>query len=69
FTGKVNGGGLVLAGKTGTGTVWEAIRVRCWSTNRIRGFGQLGKEQLHIGRSGSSHGYCSGGGEVIGKAG
>nr|GEX76347.1 hypothetical protein [Tanacetum cinerariifolium] len=41
-----------------------AIRVRCWPTNRIRGFGQLGKGHLHMGRSGSSHGYCSGGGEM-----
>nr|GEX94470.1 hypothetical protein [Tanacetum cinerariifolium] len=41
-----------------------AIRVRCWSTNRIRGFGQLGKGKLHMGRSGCSHGYCSGGDEV-----
>nr|GEX31404.1 hypothetical protein [Tanacetum cinerariifolium] len=41
-----------------------AIRVRCWPTNRIRGFGQLGKRKLHIGRSGRGHGYCSGSGEV-----
>nr|GEW58800.1 hypothetical protein [Tanacetum cinerariifolium] len=41
-----------------------AIRVRCWPNNRIRGFGQLGKGQLHMGRSGRGHGYCSGGGEV-----
>nr|GEZ02679.1 hypothetical protein [Tanacetum cinerariifolium] len=33
-----------------------AIRVRCWPTNRIRGFGQLGKGQLHMGRSGRGHG-------------
>nr|GEU53374.1 hypothetical protein [Tanacetum cinerariifolium] len=32
--------------------------------NRIRGFGQLGKGQLHMGRSGRGHGYYSGGGEV-----
>nr|GEU38210.1 hypothetical protein [Tanacetum cinerariifolium] len=33
-----------------------AIRVRCWSTNRIRGFVQLGKGQGHMGRSGRGHG-------------
>nr|GFC76498.1 hypothetical protein [Tanacetum cinerariifolium] len=42
----------------------HAIRVRSWPTNRIRGFVQLGKGQLHMGRSGRGHGYCSGGGEV-----
>nr|GEV41664.1 hypothetical protein [Tanacetum cinerariifolium] len=41
-----------------------AIRVRKWLTNRIRGFVQLGKGQLHMGRSGRGQGYCSGGGEV-----
>nr|GEY46347.1 hypothetical protein [Tanacetum cinerariifolium] len=30
----------------------KAIRVRCWQANRIRGFGQLGKGQGHMGRSG-----------------
>nr|GEW01631.1 hypothetical protein [Tanacetum cinerariifolium] len=30
----------------------------------IRGFVQLEKGQLHMGRSGRGHGYCSGGGEV-----
>nr|GEU30171.1 hypothetical protein [Tanacetum cinerariifolium] len=41
-----------------------AIRVRCWPTNRIRGFVQLRFGQGHMGRSGRGHGYCSGGGEV-----
>nr|GEU50170.1 hypothetical protein [Tanacetum cinerariifolium] len=41
-----------------------AICVRCWLTNRIRGFGQLGKGHLHMGRSGRGHGYCLGSGEV-----
>nr|GEZ77478.1 hypothetical protein [Tanacetum cinerariifolium] len=36
-----------------------AIRVRCWPTNRIRGFGQLGKGQLHMGKSGRGHGMES----------
>nr|GEU79285.1 hypothetical protein [Tanacetum cinerariifolium] len=37
----------------------EAIRVRCWPSNRIREFVQLGKGQDHMGRSGRGHGYCS----------
>nr|GEU82081.1 retrovirus-related Pol polyprotein from transposon TNT 1-94 [Tanacetum cinerariifolium] len=57
----------ILAGKLGKGVLFGNSWGKGWDFGRkvgIRGFGQLGKGHLHMGRSGRGHGYYSGGGEV-----
>nr|GEW86686.1 hypothetical protein [Tanacetum cinerariifolium] len=52
-------GGLVfLVTKVGENRMM-AIRVKAWSSNRIRGFGHVEERQRHIGRSGKGLRYCS----------